>query len=42
MLKGDFATGDTVIVDVKEEQIEFRKGGEPIPVQMEEASSSSE
>jgi ATP-dependent Clp protease ATP-binding subunit ClpC len=42
MLKGDFVMGDTVIVDVKEEQIEFRKGGEPIPVQMEEASSSSE
>ncbi len=42
MLKGDFATGDTVIVDVKEDQIEFRKGGDPIPVQMESASSSSE
>lgn len=42
MLKGDFASGDTVIVDVKEDQIEFRKGGEPIPVQMESASSSTE
>jgi ATP-dependent Clp protease ATP-binding subunit ClpC len=42
MLRGDFAAGDTVMVDIKEDQIEFRKGGEPIPVQMESASSSTE
>jgi ATP-dependent Clp protease ATP-binding subunit ClpC len=42
MLRGDFAAGDTVTVDIKEDQIEFRKGGEPIPVQMESASSSTE
>jgi len=39
MLRGDFVSGDTVIVDVKEDQIEFRKGGEPIPVQMESAEA---
>ncbi len=39
LLRGDFAGGDTVIVDVKEDQIEFRKGGEPIPVQMESTGS---
>jgi ATP-dependent Clp protease ATP-binding subunit ClpC len=33
MLRGDFVSGDTVIVDVKEEQVEFRKGGEGIPVE---------
>jgi len=33
MLRGDFVSGDTVIVDVKEDQVEFRKGGEGIPVE---------
>ena len=42
MLRGDFATGDTVIVDVKEGQIEFRKGGAPIPVEMESAGRTTD
>jgi len=42
MLRGDFAPGDTVMVDVKEGQIEFRKGGEPIPVEMESAGKTTE
>ncbi|HLF00869.1 MAG TPA: AAA family ATPase, partial [Anaerolineales bacterium] len=42
MLRGDFATGDTVIVDVKEGQIEFRKGGAPIPVEMESAGKTTD
>ncbi len=33
MLRGDFVSGDTVTVDVKEDQIEFRKGGDGIPVE---------
>ena len=33
MLRGDFASGDTVTVDVKEDQIEFRKGGDGIPIE---------
>ncbi len=39
MLRGDFADGDTVIVDVKEDQIEFRKGGAGIAVEMQTASA---
>ncbi len=39
MLRGDFVGGDTVIVDVKEDQIEFRKGGAGIAVEMQTASA---
>ena len=38
MLRGDFVSGDTVLVDMKEEQIEFRKGGAGIPVEMQKAT----
>ena len=38
MLRGDFVSGDTVLVDMKEEQIEFRKGGAGIAVQMQKAT----
>jgi ATP-dependent Clp protease ATP-binding subunit ClpA len=39
MLRGDFVSGDTVLVDVKEEQIEFRKGGAGIAVEMQKATA---
>ncbi|MBI5348533.1 MAG: ATP-dependent Clp protease ATP-binding subunit, partial [Chloroflexi bacterium] len=39
MLRGDFVSGDTVLVDMKEEQIEFRKGGAGIPVEMQKATA---
>ena len=39
MLRGDFVSGDTVLVDMKEEQIEFRKGGAGIAVQMQKATA---
>lgn len=39
MLRGDFVSGDTVLVDVKEDQIEFRKGGAGIAVQMQKANA---
>ena len=39
MLRGDFVSGDIVVVDVKEDQVEFRKGGEPIAVEMKAAEA---
>ncbi|MBI5081371.1 MAG: AAA family ATPase [Chloroflexi bacterium] len=39
MLRGDFISGDTVLVDMKEERIEFRKGGAGIPVEMQRATA---
>jgi len=39
MLRGDFVGGDTVLVDVKEDQIEFRKGGAGIAVEMQKATA---
>ncbi len=41
MLRGDFVSGDTVTVDVKEDQVEFRKGGQGIPVNMQTANAKT-
>ena len=41
MLHGDFVSGDTVTVDVKEDQVEFRKGGLGIPVDMQTANAKT-